>query len=79
MQLAGWNLQTRSYGNYGIFILSINGATQSTSTGAYWQWYDWSGTRWILGPVGASSYVLKNGDMLLWYLAPVTAGPPPAP
>jgi uncharacterized protein DUF4430 len=77
MQLAGWHLQTRNYGSLGVFILGINGVEQSSTAGSYWQWYYWNVTRWLLGPVGASSYVLNNNDAVLWYLAPPNAGPPP--
>jgi len=77
MQLAGWHMSTKSYGNLGVYIQGINGVPQSA--GAYWQWYSWTGRSWSLGPVGASSYTLNSDDMILWYLASSNAGPPPPP
>ncbi len=79
MQLAGWRLQIKNYGSLGIFILGINGVQQSSTTGTYWQWYSWEGGRWLIGPVGASSYTMNDAEMVLWYLAPSNAGPPPPP
>lgn len=65
MQLAGWRMNTKSYGSLGVFIIGINGVEQSG--GAYWQWYGWRPNQWNLGPVGASSYMIQSGDMILWY------------
>ena len=79
MQLVGWHIQTKNYGSLGIFILGINGVEQSSTAGTYWQWYYWTGGRWFLGPVGASSYTLDGDEMILWYLAAANAGPPPPP
>ena len=65
MQLTGWRMNTKSYGSLGIFIIGINGVEQSG--GAYWQWYSWKSNQWALGSVGASSYIIQSGDMILWY------------
>ncbi len=65
MQLSGWRMDTKSYGGLGVFIVGINGVEQSG--GAYWQWYSWKSGQWALGPVGASSYMIQNGDKILWY------------
>ncbi len=65
MQLSGWRMNTKSYGSLGVFIIGINGVEQSG--GAYWQWYSWKSNHWALGPVGASSYMIQSGDMILWY------------
>ncbi len=65
MQLTGWRMNTKSYGSLGVFILGINGVDQSG--GAYWQWYSWKSNQWALGQVGASSYIIQSGDMILWY------------
>ncbi len=65
MQLSGWRMNTKSYGSLGVFIVGINGVEQSG--GAYWQWYSWKSNHWTLGLMGASSYMIQNGDRILWY------------
>lgn len=65
MRLTGWRMDTKSYGSLGVFIAGINGVEQTGA--AYWQWYSWAGSRWSLGLVGASSYVIRGGEIVLWY------------
>lgn len=44
------------------FITSINGVSQDTSQGLYWIYY----VNGELGMVGASQYMIKDGDVITW-------------
>jgi hypothetical protein len=63
---------------YGKFIISINGVENNANdNGYYWQY-------WVndeLAPVAADSYILADGDQILWkYCAPEnTLTTPPTP
>lgn len=46
------------------FITSINGVSQDASKGMYWLYY----VNGEMGQVGASQYVVKDGDIITWKL-----------
>ena len=46
-----------------------------------WFWWAWNATErdWQLGEVGANAYILKDGDVVAWYLADTSTWPPTKP
>lgn len=63
----------------GVFVTGINGVSQRGNH--YWFWYRWDTTTrdWVLGEVGAGSYILRRNDVLAWYLADASRWPPAKP
>lgn len=61
----------------GVFVNSINGVENAYPY--YWMWWSWNGSEWSLGEVGADSYTLKDGDILLWYYQDISYWPPSKP
>lgn len=61
-------VETTYYAGIGEFIDSINGVTNNTATGMYWMWYTWDENEatWKYAPVGAGSYVLEDGDNIMF-------------
>jgi len=60
-----------TYGKWGAYVTSIDGVSEkilSKSEGYSWLWhiYDASQRKWVLGPVAADQYVLKDGDTVMW-------------
>jgi len=55
-----------AYGS--VFITSINGIKGSGAF--FWLWYSWDSTSkdWVSGMSGSDQYVLREGDILAWYL-----------
>jgi len=57
------------------FITKINGVKGS---GPYaWMWYLWNATSatWKLGEAGADAYILRDGDVVAWYLVDTSKYP----
>jgi hypothetical protein len=52
--------------SFGKFVTGILGKEQNKTH--YWLWYFWSkgANTWALGPVGADSYTIQDGDILMW-------------
>lgn len=60
-----------SYIQWGAYVTSIDGVAErliSPSEGYSWFWYVYDpGQRsWVLGPVAADAYVLKDGETVMW-------------
>jgi hypothetical protein len=63
MKVANVNYTTYTWG---VFINSINNV--SPVGNQYWGWSSYSEGNWLPGMVGASTYQLRNGEMLKWEL-----------
>jgi hypothetical protein len=52
----------------GKLVTGILGKEQNSTLKYYWMWYFWSkgANSWALGPVGADSYIIQDGDILMW-------------
>ncbi|MGC8831415.1 MAG: hypothetical protein ACP5PQ_02390, partial [Thermoproteota archaeon] len=61
--------------SFGISVTGINGVSQHENY--YWLWYKWNPEEhdWVMGETGPDAYLLKNGDVLAWYLADVSKYP----
>jgi len=62
---------------FGVSVESINGLKNSFSR--YWIWWKMGDTGWSMGEVGVDSYVVTNGEILLWYYEDITTWPPLKP
>jgi hypothetical protein len=51
---------------FGKFVTGILEKEQNKTH--YWMWYFWSAgaNTWVLGPVGADSYTIQDGEILMW-------------
>jgi hypothetical protein len=60
---------------FGVSITGINGVSQHETY--YWIWYKWNpeAQDWTPGETGPDTYLLKDGDILAWYLADVSKYP----
>ena len=59
------------YGEWGAYVTSVDGVAEklvSKSEGYSWMWYvyDRAKGKWVLGPVAADKYELKQGDIVKW-------------
>ncbi|MFQ6075172.1 MAG: DUF4430 domain-containing protein [Candidatus Bathyarchaeia archaeon] len=70
--------------NYSIFfgspfITAINGVMSHGSH--FWLWYLWNSTSgvWRLAETGAGDYILRDGDVVAWYLVNASIYPTPSP
>ncbi|MEM2940462.1 MAG: hypothetical protein QW304_02800 [Thermoproteota archaeon] len=61
--------------SFGTSVTGINGVSQHENY--YWLWYKWNPEEqdWVVGETGPDAYILKNGDVLAWYLADVSKYP----
>ncbi len=68
------NVNYETY-SFGIAVTSINGVSQHESY--YWLWYRWDAEKrdWVPGETGPDACLLKNGDVLAWYLADTSKYP----
>jgi hypothetical protein len=51
----------------GIWIEAINDVKNAPDYSRYWVWWKWNGTSWEVGELGAGSYIIGNGEIILWY------------
>ena len=58
-------MTTKEYSSMGYFIEEINGIKNNNQTGEYWGYYINGKT----AQLGASSYILKNNDLITWKYA----------
>ena len=61
----------------GVSIESINGVENAYPY--WWMWWKRDGTDWLFGEVGADSYIVTDGETILWYYEDITTWPPPKP
>ncbi|MEM2088945.1 MAG: hypothetical protein QXF52_09820 [Thermoproteota archaeon] len=78
LNLTAYNLNGRiNYETYsfGVSVTGLNGVGQHESY--YWIWYKWNPEEqdWVMGETGPDAYLLKNGDVLAWYLADISKYP----
>ncbi|MEM2929674.1 MAG: hypothetical protein QW797_02295 [Thermoproteota archaeon] len=61
--------------SFGAVITGINGVSQHESY--YWLWYRWDLEKrdWVPGETGPDACLLRNGDVLAWYLADTSKYP----
>lgn len=58
-------MTTKEYSGMGYFIEELNGIKNNNQTGEYWGYYINGKT----ATLGASSYILKNNDLITWKYA----------
>lgn len=66
-------VEYKVYPEMGIFITSIDGVENNADKNLWWLWFYWNATtmEWGLGPVGCDSWILHNGDTVMWnYTSP---------
>ena len=70
-----------TWGKYGAFVESINGISNNPSNKTYWIYWVWdsSSKSWKIGSVAASSYKLRDGDVICWYYESTSTWPPEPP
>jgi len=52
-----------TYPGLGYFVDAINGVWKTSTR--FWMWYQWK-NEWVYGPCGAGSYLLSNGEIVMW-------------
>jgi hypothetical protein len=72
IQRSGLSYQAQSYGSMGQAICQLDGEPSPVpanclGTGPYWQYLHRAGTRWVPSQLGASEWVLHDGDMDGWH------------
>ena len=52
--------------SFGVFVSAINNVAGNQTHA--WLWYIWNSTKgdWDLGPTGADSWILRDGDIISW-------------
>jgi hypothetical protein len=63
---------------YGVFVNAISGVGSKVSKqGYYWLWWRWDPEKsdWELGPSGAESYLVRDGDVLAWFYEDTSSWP----
>ncbi len=70
-----------TWSKYGAFVRSIEGIRNNPSNRTYWIYWVWdsSSRKWRMGSVAASSYRLRNGDVICWYYESTSTWPPEPP
>ena len=63
-----FSMTTKEYAGMGKFVEDINGIKNNTTAGEYWGYY----IDGISAQIGASSYILKEGDNIEWKYAKTT-------
>jgi uncharacterized membrane protein len=61
----GWKLAGERF-LFGVVVTSINGVQGKGP--CYWLCYRWDGEKWVLLEVGADQYILKQNEIVAWYL-----------
>lgn len=54
--------------SWGVFVTSINSVS---GTGPkYWLWFTWNNSKkeWVYSQSGADSYIMKQGEIVSWFL-----------
>lgn len=67
-----------SISSFGVFVNAISGiGSREVREGYYWMWWRWEPEKsdWELGPSGAESYLVRNGDILAWFYEDTTNWP----
>ena len=72
IQRSGLAYQAQSYGSMGQAICQLDGEPSPVpanclGTGPYWQYLHRAGTRWVPSQLGASGWILHDGDMDGWH------------
>ncbi len=72
IQRSGLSYQAQSYGSMGQAICQLDGEPSPApanclGTGPYWQYLHRAGTRWVPSQLGASEWILRDGDMDGWH------------
>ena len=72
IQRSGISYQAQSYGSMGEAICQLDGEptpvpANCLGTGPYWQYLHRAGTRWVPSQLGASGWMLHEGDMDGWH------------
>jgi hypothetical protein len=72
IQRSGLSYQAQSYGSMGQAICQFDGEPSPVpanclGTGPYWQYLHRAGTRWVPSQLGASEWILHDGDMDGWH------------
>ena len=72
IQRSGLSYQAQSYGSMGQAICQLDGEPSPVpanclGTGPYWQYLHRAGTRWVPSQLGASEWILRDGDMDGWH------------
>ena len=52
--------------SFGMFVTSINGVPGKGPV--YWIAYSWNGSKWDLLNIGSDQFILKQGEIVAWYL-----------
>ena len=71
IQRSGLSYQAQSYGSMGQAICQLDGEPSPVpanclGAGPYWQYLHRAGSRWVPSQLGASEWILRNGDMDGW-------------
>jgi len=61
----GWKVLGQKFA-FGTFVISINGVPGKGP--AYWIAYSWDGRKWTSINVGSDQYLLREGEIVAWYL-----------
>jgi len=72
IQRSGISYQAQSYGSMGQAICQLAGEPSPVpanclGTGPYWQYLHRAGPRWVPSQLGASGWILHDGDMDGWH------------
>ena len=72
IQRSGLSYQAQSYGSMGQAVCQLDGEPSPVpanclGTGPYWQYLHRAGTRWVPSQLGASEWILRDGDMDGWH------------
>ncbi|MGB9622938.1 MAG: hypothetical protein ACPL07_03735 [Candidatus Bathyarchaeia archaeon] len=55
-----------SIGDFGAFIISINGLKGDSNHFWSWSYFDRVEGDWVYGPVACDKWMLHNGDLICW-------------
>lgn len=77
-QIAATTLNVTWYGN-AVMVNAIDGVWNSDPY--YWIWWYWNFTesKWAIGPVACNQYALNDGDIVAWYYENCSVWPPASP
>jgi len=77
-QAVATTLNVTWYGN-AVLVDAIDNVWNSDPY--YWMWWYWNFTesKWVLGPVACNQYALNDGDIIAWYYENCSAWPPTSP
>jgi len=77
-QAAATTLNVTWYGD-AVLVDAIDGVWNSDPY--YWMWWYWNFTesKWLIGPAACNQYALNDGDIVAWYYENCTVWPPASP